>query len=245
MTGFLSRTSGEKTFQERRHFTQLAINERYIKDCANRIESVREISGCEHTRLYLEPVLPLKRSLFFVSAHWGNYFKSFNTIAHSLPDDSKFVTFRGEAWEEDDHLFQSLQRISARSIKVFRIQERKGLFEVCKAVKKGAHGFVLFDITDRSDRTYNCRFLGSEIGFASGWAELAHITNSIVVLMEPCSVSRPQTKFSSVLDPTGISRDRFVSSCMQAAVRMLERLIAEEPSYWFMWADWKKSVSHE
>ncbi|RWA76043.1 hypothetical protein [Mesorhizobium sp.] len=245
MIGFLSRVAGERTFQKRKHLAQLASNERYIEDCAERIELIRETSGCRQTRLFLEPALPLKRTLFFVSAHWGNYFRSFNRIAHSLPEDSRFVAFRGEAWEGEDQLFGSLQRISPRSISVFRIQERRGLFDVCKAIEKGAHAFVLFDVTDRSDRTHRCNFLGSEIGFASGWAELAHITNSIVVLFEPCSVARREVTFASILDPTGIPRDRFVSSCMRAAVRMLERLVAEEPSYWFMWDDWKKSVAHE
>ena len=245
MVRLFLRTSEEKAFQLRKHQTQSAANDQYIAACIARVDQIEETSGSPYIKRFVETALSLKRSIFFVSAHWGNYFRSFTLIAYSMPEESAFIAFRGDPWEGEERLFAALESVSARKVSIYRAYERQGFLDVCRALHNGAHAFILFDVIGRPVRTLQCNFLGSSVGFASGWAELAHLTNSIVVLFEPGSIDRKETSFACVLDPTGTKRNEFAAACMGKASRMLENQIREEPSYWFMWEDLRKRVIDE
>ncbi|MEI3853655.1 MULTISPECIES: hypothetical protein [unclassified Ensifer] len=216
---------------------QLAINDAYITspevpcEAKATLNCFDAIEGCG-------------RSLCFIAPHWGNYAMSFERIAFSLPQDSRFIALRANQWGEKEDAFW--RRINTRSgradfVKVFRADEKRNMISLLRDMKQGAHLFALFDLFAEFGETSPVNIFGNEVNLTMGWSKLCYMADAVVISVAPVSLEREEIQIFDVVDPREFrNRDEFVRRCTVIARRSLEGLLREQPAFWFMWEHWEK-----
>jgi lauroyl/myristoyl acyltransferase len=243
LSSLLPRRIGIREFR-RDMARQLRANDRFIKRMVNgRLPPPRGRPD-ETLQQALQPLVHGRRSAAFVCPHWGDYISTFRAVAHALPETSRFITLRGNRWnEQEDLLWAALCR--ERTIVVHRTSEKGGLAPILREMRAGSHLFALFDLFSDFGETQQVEFFGAGLRMTRGWAKLCHLGQSVVVQLAPVSLQRESVQIFDVLDSRMFDgRDDFVRSCMRSAGRSLRELVAENPAYWFMWEHWDKYTAH-
>ena len=167
----------------------------------------------------------------------GNYVKTFIEIAAACSDGTKFLTFRGYRWnDQEEQFWKALNTVTARTIGIMRVFEVSSFIKEVRKLKSGHHLFVLCDLFSDFGNTQPVQVFGKCLHLASGWVRVCYIANSIVILVAPISRDRDHLQIIDVIDPRhSPSLDHFMHQCMHSVQWSLEHLIAENPGYWFMW----------
>ncbi|WP_152979698.1 hypothetical protein [Mesorhizobium sp. 1M-11] len=216
---------------------QLAANDETVRNPRLTLGDLGRSSETGRLVAALKPLSATGRSATFVCPHWGNYVATFTSIAFQLPDESRFIAFRGDDWGESEGLFwKYLNQLSRREVSIYHTDQRRILASIVKEMRNGTHLFVLFDLFRKYGETAPIRFYDAELHVTIGWAKLCYLAQSVVVSVGPASLQRPDILILDVIDPRNSStQEHFVGECMRALSRSLEILVHENPGYWFMW----------
>lgn len=195
----------------------------------------------------LQPAFHFGRRIFLVTIHWGGYFQSLVSLALAFPDESRFVTVRGRAWNDIDEtkLWSTLNAASNRHVEVFK-QKKLSHLRFFRTIARGAHVFVLYDVDQTYGRPIDVGFFGTQIKLGAGWVDLAHRFDSIVVFLNPETIFGDNLEIYSVYDSRNDrSIELFRENCSSILSKHIEFLLSRRSTIWFKWTEFHSFFEKE
>jgi len=185
----------------------------------------------------LQPAFDFGRTVFLVTAHWGDYFQSLITLAAAFPDDSRFVTVRGMIWNDVDEnkLWATLNGASNRHVEVFNQHDLKPI-KLVREIVGGAHVFVLYDVDRSYGRPLVVDFFDVQLTLGAGWVDLAYRFDAIVVCLDPLTMFGDTMQLHSLYDARKATNiEAFRDACASMISDHLQSLVSKQPTLWFKW----------
>ena len=184
----------------------------------------------------MEPVIDSNRPLVLTTCHCGNFFLSLLLFGSILPPKRRCTIVRTDRVEFDTRQWKLVLR-SELGLYVDFLDTRSTrlAYHLLKRARNREILAILADLPSGYGRSTETIFFGRRAWFATGWIDLAHATDSIVIVFSPITEHRSLVELSALIDPKKYdSRTTFRAACLNAVTSMLESIIQAEPWSWMM-----------